>query len=241
MASLIVIASEKGGCGKTKLALNTSIELAKRGNKVTLVDLDNKKEYDWFLSIRKKANPKYDQNIFDLITSIAGQDAKKKFIDFYKNIYLKAGKDHIFIVDTPGRDSDVNRMAITASSLIIAPLNTDTAEVLRFGEYLETLEQLQEEISLTGENKKIDLHCVLTRVNPTKTEKTTKEAKEEALRYPDLKLLQPSFFNTTIRNYTSYNDAYKQGLGVTEYYTSHGSKRDIESFSSELENLIRSK
>ena len=107
---VISIVNEKGGSGKTTLAVNLSARLAESGDNVLLIDADPQKSTEVFSDMRSQSGLKpLFSNVSKTGISLGDE------IDRMKNSF-----DSI-IVDTGGRDSKEMRKAILKSNIIIIP------------------------------------------------------------------------------------------------------------------------
>jgi chromosome partitioning protein len=121
MAAIISIASAKGGCAKTTLAILLSAELAlSHGYKVALLDSDLNQHASLF---GKKAT------IPDL-TIIGGIDED----NILKTLRDADEQYHVIIVDLAGGSSTLALMALQRSHLVLVPTQTslpDTRDALK--------------------------------------------------------------------------------------------------------------
>jgi chromosome partitioning protein len=106
---VIVFAASKGGTGKTTLAYNTAIELAK-DHQVLLADLDPQLSLKEMWTRRpSQQNPRLLTSVKDLPGTIAALKAAG-----YQHEYL--------IIDTPGSASPIVRVALKAADCIVLPV-----------------------------------------------------------------------------------------------------------------------
>lgn len=104
---IISFVTQKGGSGKTTLAINCAIAAEQAGHKVLLVDMDPQGTAEAWYQDRESDTPKLvTVNSTSLQTAIdrAGQ-----------------GGFSLAIIDTPGRDEPSTAAAIRASDLCIVP------------------------------------------------------------------------------------------------------------------------
>ena len=121
IAHRIVFANEKGGSGKSTSAVHTAVALAAKGHKVAALDLDTRQRtlgryLDNRTALARRdglalAMPVYDT--FDAAGNVAIED----------RLNAMAEGAEFLIVDTPGRDDDYVRSAISTADTLVTPIN----------------------------------------------------------------------------------------------------------------------
>jgi chromosome partitioning protein len=190
---IILIGSQKGGCGKSTTAVNISAELAGRGHDVVIVDADRQcTSANWAMD--RIENPVL---------------AKVHCIQKYENIrdtLLDLNKRYEYvIVDAAGRDSRELRTGMTAAHILIVPFRPSQPD-------LDTLPNMQEIIIQAKDlNPDLKVYGLITMAptNPIIHEEA--DARECLIDYPEIKLL-----STMIRDRKVYRDAMSDGLSVVE-------------------------
>jgi chromosome partitioning protein len=132
VAHRIIFANEKGGSGKSTSAVHTAVALAVKGHKVAALDLDTRQRtLGRYLDNRaalmqrdglKLVMPAYDT--FD--------PAKGSAIEDQLNA-MAEGTDFL-IVDTPGRDDDYVRRAISTADTLVTPINDSFVDLDLIGQ-----------------------------------------------------------------------------------------------------------
>ena len=190
---IILIGSQKGGCGKSTTAVNISAELAGRGHDVVIVDADRQcTSANWAMD--RIENPVL---------------AKVHCVQKYENIrdtLLDLDKRYEYvIVDAAGRDSRELRTGMTAAHIFIVPFRPSQPD-------LDTLPNMQEIIIQAKDlNPDLKVYGLITMAptNPIIHEEA--DARECLIDYPEIKLL-----STMIRDRKVYRDAMSDGLSVVE-------------------------
>ncbi|TNB63244.1 ParA family protein [Campylobacter helveticus] len=98
---IISVINEKGGSGKTSLAINLACKLNDEGDKVLFLDLDPQRSAEIFVNIRK------------------GEKLQKAF-DYKRKPNLLNTYDSI-IIDTGGRDSKEMHFALKNADIVLIP------------------------------------------------------------------------------------------------------------------------
>ena len=191
---ILLIGSQKGGCGKSTLSVNIAALLAQQKKDVLIVDADRQSSSSFWASERATEHPKLEK-----VHCIQKYDnIKDTLIDLNKRY-------EFIIVDAAGRDSIELRSSLLVADKLIIPLRPAIFD-------LETVPKMQEiiEQSLLI-NPDMDVYAVLTMcpTNPMIGEKN--DAIEYLNDYPLIKLT-----NTLIRDRKIYRDSTNAGLGVVE-------------------------
>jgi chromosome partitioning protein len=190
---IVLIGSQKGGCGKSTIATNLCVFLASRGKDVMLVDSDRQSTSSRWISDRSELDgattvhsiQKYD-NIRDTL------------IDF------NARYDFV-IIDTSGRDSRELRTGMTIADLLLIPFRPSQPD-------LDTLPHLQDIIIQAQDlNPNLTAYGLLTMAPTNPVVNEIHEAKEYLKEYQNIHLV-----NSIIRDRKVYRDAISEGLGVIE-------------------------
>jgi chromosome partitioning protein len=121
VAHRIIFANEKGGSGKSTSAVHTAVALAAKGFRVAALDLDT----------RQRTLGRYLDNRAALIQRDALQLPMPVYDTFdpAKGVRIQDRLDALaegadfLIVDTPGRDDDYVRDAISTADTLVTPIN----------------------------------------------------------------------------------------------------------------------
>lgn len=117
---VIVVGNEKGGAGKSTVAVHLAVALAHEGAGVATLDLDLRQQtMGHFLASRAKWIAVNQADLpqptrLDGITDAATLDAGLKGA---------AGAYDYLIIDTPGADTEISRLAHQRADLIVTPMN----------------------------------------------------------------------------------------------------------------------
>ena len=114
---VITVAQQKGGAGKTTIAVNLAVALTKRGKTVALLDTDPQGSMGrWFMARRDAGEPGMEFSTASAWGVSYEVDKLSKTFDFV-------------IIDTPPKiDSDL-KPAIRESDLVIVPVSASLVDV----------------------------------------------------------------------------------------------------------------
>lgn len=190
---IILIGSQKGGCGKSTTAVNICAELAEKRHDVVLVDADRQST---------AANWAMDRAENESLTKV---HCVQKYENIRETLIDLDKRYEYVIVDAAGRDSRELRTGMTAAHILIVPFRPSQPD-------LDTLPNMQEIIIQAKDlNPNLIVFGLITMAptNPIIHEEA--DARECLNDYPEIKLL-----STMIRDRKVYRDAMSDGLGVVE-------------------------
>ncbi len=127
-AHIVVVGNEKGGSGKSTIAMHIAIALIKSGQSVATIDLDSRqRSFTQYIENRRAWAERVGRDLQvpshlcvgenDYPKDAAGCEALADAVD-------ALAQTHGFIVvDTPGHDGDLTRLAHSIADTIVTPLN----------------------------------------------------------------------------------------------------------------------
>lgn len=126
--NVISLVTQKGGSGKTTLALNFAVTAAARKERVVLLDMD----------AQGTAKKWYERRIDDSpqIVAVAAGDLEKAVSG------AKSQKFNWVIIDTPGRDDAAQAAAIRAADFCVIPCRPSAADLEATPSTVETIKRL---------------------------------------------------------------------------------------------------
>ncbi len=135
--TVIVLGNEKGGTGKSTTAMHLAVALAEAGQKVACLDLDARQAtLTRYISNRKTFAKKHARPVaIPALRCIPRSEARDREVAEREETAifeaaLLAFKDCRFIViDTPGSDSHLCRLAHACADALITPLNDSFVDI----------------------------------------------------------------------------------------------------------------
>jgi chromosome partitioning protein len=131
-AHVIVLGNEKGGSGKSTTAMHIAVALLQAGQRVATIDLDSRqKSFTHYVENRRywaeRARIKLDVPTHYCVARGAGvrvdEIEAQEFAVFAEAVSAVENSHDFVVVDTPGNDSYLMRLAHSMADTLITPLN----------------------------------------------------------------------------------------------------------------------
>jgi len=207
---IILIGSQKGGCGKSTTTASICAALAGQGKDIVLVDADRQ------ATAANWANDRQQEENLPPVHCIQKYDnIRPTLIDLDKRY-------EYVVVDAAGRDSRELRTGMTAAHILIVPFRPSQPD-------LDTLPYMQEVITQAQDlNPDLQVFGLLT-MNPTNP--SVHEEAEAREYFKEFPIIQP--LATMIYDRKVYRDSMSVGRGVTEM-NNPKAKAEIETLLGEI-------
>ncbi len=131
-AHVVVLGNEKGGSGKSTTALHIAVALLKAGQRVATIDLDSRQKSFTHYIENRRAWAERARITLDLPThhcvergetaSLEANEAHE-FASFSKAVSAIEKTHDIVVIDTPGHDTYLMRLAHSMADTLVTPLN----------------------------------------------------------------------------------------------------------------------
>lgn len=153
----ILCGQQKGGVGKSTLAGNIAVGLARRGLRVIMIDTDKQQSCVKWGSRRKTSNI---APVIDFATLMAkrGAEGNKEFLTTFDKLDASGNFD-VCIIDAGGRDNPELRLSMFVADVLLAPCLPSQADV-------ESLQEFDEVVGdVLGGNPDLKAITVLNKCN----------------------------------------------------------------------------
>ena len=207
---ILAIGNQKGGVGKSSLAVNLAIEAADQGNKVLVVDADVQGSAALFAAARDGASVKFDT--VQMVKPILHKELPR------------IGKAYdLVVIDIGGRDNAAFRSALVAADQLLVPLGPSAADVWATEDVFQILDELRA-------GKELGAFAAFTRVvHGTRVARDAHRHVEELLEEQDVRLLK-----TVIHSRVAWPESFGEGRAVTEHEPRGEAARELRELATEM-------
>jgi len=214
---IVLFGHQKGGVGKSTVAINTAYHLQKKYKDLMLLDLDSQNSAILFNQLRMSEN-------LPTIKCVKESDIDfSNFIDAYSG-----NQDNLLIIDSGGYDSDINRAALIKADIIITPVGISQIEIFGLQKFRKILKEASEALG-----KKIKTNVLLNNVDSRSKNKLRdlREYVKENNKYFNL-------LDSIIHTRADFKNSYGDGLTVKEFNKKGTAAQEIKQLNKEILNLI---
>lgn len=187
-ASVIVVGNEKGGAGKSTIAIHITTALLHAGARIGVLDLDLRQQTlghffanraRWLAANGAEAPMPVEHAISSAGDALAKAPEAEQLARFEEALAEVSAASDFVLIDTPGSDTAISRAAHARADLIVTPMNDSfvdfdmlgvvdpvTLDLTRHSLYAETVWQCRKQRAVT-ERKQIDWVVLRNRLAST--------------------------------------------------------------------------
>ena len=214
---IVLFGHQKGGVGKSTVAINVAYHLQKKYKDLILLDLDSQNSAILFNQLRTSEN-------LPTIKCVKESDINfSNFIDKYFG-----NKENLLIIDSGGYDSDVNRAALIKADIIITPVGISQIEIFGLQKFRKILKEASKALGV-----KIKTNVLLNNVD-SRSKNKLKDLREyikDNHKYFNL-------LDSTIHTRADFKNSYGDGLTVKEFNKKGSAAQEIKELTKEILKLI---
>lgn len=215
---IILFGHQKGGVGKSTVAINFAYQAAKKYDDIMILDLDSQHSSVLFNQLR-------EANGMKRIACAAEGDR-----DFKELVVRYGGKrDNLLVVDSGGYDSDVNRAALVYADVIVTPVGLSQIEIFGLQKFRKILKSASEAVG-----EKITTNVLLNNVD-SRSKKKLKELKQYIRKNDE-------YFNlleTVVHTRSDYKHSYGEGMTVREFNKGGIASLEMKFLTKEILKLVK--
>lgn len=209
MAAVVSIASAKGGCSKTTLAVGIGVELALEGYTVVVLDADLNQHATKF---GEKANvPNF---------SVIGEVNEGNILQHMKAAYQSAD---MILVDLPGGSSMVAVKALTKSHFVLIPTQHSLMDAR---DAMKTVAQVDDAQELG--RYPIPRALIWTRVMPGFESMAARRVRE------DMEKLEVPIFESVLNNRIAFQEMFLRGQVPRQFKPDGSEAKNLHAITTEL-------
>lgn len=203
-AQVVTIAQQKGGAGKTTLAIHLAIQWSRAGRKVAVLDIDPQQSLSRWGSLRRDKLGLVEPQI---VTATGWRTAGE--VD-------KLSRSHdLVVIDSPPHTETEARVAVRAASLVVVPVQPSVMDLWAVTGTLDL-----------AKAEKVPVLLVLNRMPPRS--KVADTLAEEAAK------LGVPLAAVTIGNRVALAAALMAGQGIAEYQPGTSAAKEIAALGEEI-------
>ena len=149
---VVVVGNEKGGSGKTTIAMHLAVALLKAGQRVATIDLDGRQRTLTHYLERRRGWARRSEVELELpthfcIARVEGAKVEEneaaELSDFQRAIAAAQDRHDFVVIDTPPHDSYLMRLAHSITDTLVTPLNDSFVDL----DVLATLDPVTAEVT----------------------------------------------------------------------------------------------
>lgn len=185
-AHVVVLGNEKGGSGKSTTAFHIATLLLYQGFKVATLDVDSRQQtFTHYVMNRRNWAQKHQLSIphsthyhLPLASGDSLKDnAAREFEVFRRAVAEVENRVDFIVVDTPGFDTNLTRVAHSLADTLVTPINDslidldvlgqvdpDTGEICRLSQYARLVQRARKQ-RLAVDGKTVDWALVRNRIS----------------------------------------------------------------------------
>lgn len=192
---LVLVANEKGGVGKTTIAVNLAAMCALAGKDTLLVDVDRQESATAWASVR------HESSLEPVLICVS------KTGKVGADLVRLRDKFEVVIVDAGGRDSIEMRQAMAVSDMVLVPIKPAQFDVWSLSRMAQLTTEVSDQIGA-----KVPAFAFINGASPNPAVRETLEVKEALREYGEV---FPSL-QTVITERIAFRKAAREGQGVIE-------------------------